>query len=232
MALNYSHAVEVQTTAAYQARNADPISFASEPVLLDKTKSHGLRVWDCGGNLVCYTGEDCCTDGPTYYVNPYTGEVKDGSRRDSTASPTWWSIDSAAILASSTPTTSSVLVSHSATLSLTTPSPSSVIPVSSSPSATASSSPERSQQPSPGLSAAAGAGIGVGSAVGVAGVAVLAWLFLRRRKRRLTQRAQAGQQNNVQGYQHPGADKDRTHDFQGNTPLQELDQGRPRQEME
>ncbi|KAF1852195.1 uncharacterized protein K460DRAFT_352023 [Cucurbitaria berberidis CBS 394.84] len=228
--------------------------------LSPESKIAGLRLWDCGGNIYCYKNETCCSDGPTYYINPFTGEVKDGSQRDSTASPSWWTVDSTAILAGSTASTSrsspeTILSSNSATISVsqagTEPTSNSATtittrastepaassnssPATSKSSSTTVSSPGNSPNSSSSLSVGAGAGIGVGCAAAVVGLAVLVWLFLRERKKRMTLQAQIGQQNSSLGSSPPAVQKYGTHDYAqyGQPPRHELDQGSSRQEME
>lgn len=101
-----------------------------------------------------------------------TGELKNTSEADSDASPTFWSIDSAILLA-----TSSAMDLQ----------PTNSIPTTSSPAISAGTSTtlpssELTPPPSTSLSPGASAGIGVGCGVAVIASGILAWLLIRRRK--------------------------------------------------
>ncbi|KAF5845831.1 hypothetical protein GGP41_009629 [Bipolaris sorokiniana] len=137
------------------------------------TRAHGLAITSCGKNIYCHSPLDtCCTTGPTYFIDPMTGELKNTSEADSDASPTFWSIDSAILLA-----TSSAMDLQ----------PTNSIPTTSSPAISAGTSTtlpssELTPPPSTSLSPGASAGIGVGCGVAVIASGILAWLLIRRRK--------------------------------------------------
>ncbi|KAF1944235.1 hypothetical protein EJ02DRAFT_510374 [Clathrospora elynae] len=205
--------------------------------LSPETMSWRIALKDCGGNLVCYhlPLETCCIDVPLFYVNSLTGEVRDGNAKDSdaTASPTWWSIDTAAILASSTAIDRSRSAALPTTTSLTSveiKSSLSGATASSTPAATSTSIPSDAQRSSGGLYAGTGAGIGIGSAAAVTDIAMLAWLFFRGRKRRRALQAQVAPTYQPRNVWKAGA---RSHvQYQQAEPrLQELDPERSRQEM-
>jgi hypothetical protein len=179
---------------------------------------HGLAIQDCGGNIVCYKNSTCCKDGPNFFVHPFTGEVKDSSLRDTTASPTYWEVVS----------TSSV-ISSSTTLSSSSTSPTTT-------SAASSSAPSDTTTPMShsGLSPGASAGIGVGAGAAVIGLAFLGWLFLRRRKKTRALQTQNEQHDIAPAHQYQeGKDGSYNSGYHEAPPppLLELDQGRPRHEM-
>ncbi|KAJ4298194.1 hypothetical protein N0V90_006093 [Kalmusia sp. IMI 367209] len=148
--------------------------------------STGTLLVDCGKNVFCCGAveESCCDDeSNTYFVDPETGEVKDPSKASATQSPTWWTVDSKALLAA----TSSSSVSSSTDSATELPSSSITAPPSSTPTNTSTSE----QSDSKGLSAGAGAGIGIGAAAGVALVVGLGWWLLKRRKQQNEMQAPA-----------------------------------------
>ncbi|KAF3051751.1 hypothetical protein E8E11_009064 [Didymella keratinophila] len=148
----------------------------------------GVHLTACGNNTFALD-RGLCESSQLYFVDPDTGKVGDPISTSNTASPSTWSINSLAILASqsaasATPLASLPLISVGATATPTnTPAVSSatgtVATVTVTPSAASAESPA-----STGISAGAGAGIGIGAAVAVADIAVLAWLLLRERRRR------------------------------------------------
>ncbi|KAF2833418.1 hypothetical protein CC86DRAFT_415172 [Ophiobolus disseminans] len=176
---------------------------------------HGLAVRDCGGNIVCYFGlpADCCAFGPLYYVNPLTGEVKNASLRDSTAtvSPTYWEVTSSTVISSSTTSPVSTTV-----VSSTTPaSTNTTAPISN---------------PSSKLSARAGAGIGVGAAALLGVFALLVWFCTTRRKKQKAARTQVGPHDSGAAFQYQGTAKSSMHEMPHPQPVSqrhELSEGRP-----
>ena len=170
----------------------------ANPYLHIDYPSTGTLLVDCGKNMYCCGAVDssCCeNDDEHYFVDPETGEVKHPSKAtgaSAKASPTWWTVDSKALLAA----TSMSSASSSATAISTTESanPSTTATAStttSTPSNTSSPAPE--EEKSSGLSAGAGAGIGIGAAAGVALVGGLAWWLLRRKKQQNAYEAPAAQ---------------------------------------
>lgn len=162
--------------------------------LSPETVDHGLSITFCGNNIYCYKPLDtCCLDSSStrYFIDPMTGDVKDESEANSTASPTWWKVDSASILASS-------VFSSQATANPIpiTSTPTSAITATSTPT----SPPVTSQDPSPpshGLSTGASIGIGVGCGVVGVGAGILVWLFLRERRKRRVLEGHVDQGGNV-----------------------------------
>ena len=61
--------------------------------------STGLLVYQCTTNNFCYGSASCCTaaDAKQYFVDPNSGEVSD-STSSSNVEPTWWGVDSVAVL--------------------------------------------------------------------------------------------------------------------------------------
>lgn len=116
-----------------------------------------------------------------YFVDPNSGEVQDAPvGGSSTADPTWWEVDSIAILRAT---------SALSTLPSSVPTSESV--TSSAPSSGASTSVTPASACESGLSA--GAGIGIGCATVGAGIAALVCLLLYKRNHRKLLQAQAAQ---------------------------------------
>ncbi|KAJ4348875.1 hypothetical protein N0V95_005096 [Ascochyta clinopodiicola] len=146
------------------------------------TKSGGIVLNDCGNNVVTY-GAGNCTAGPFYFVDPRDGSTTSMSiSSGSTATASYWSVDTAAALASQSAS------SVSASLASLTAASASATAQSTATSASATSTSPPTQTPTPagpsGLSAGAGAGIGIGAAAAIAGVAALVWLWMRERRKR------------------------------------------------
>jgi hypothetical protein len=129
------------------------------------------------------------------YVNPLTGEVKDAESKDAdaTKTPTWWKVDSVGVLASMRTASASQTVGTSeATTSASaqsTPASSDSVSTASTPTSLSTATPtgagnETNQSSGGGISAGAGAGIGIGATAALTIIALLAWLFLRERKKR------------------------------------------------
>jgi hypothetical protein len=197
-----------------------------------ETLQAGLAIQDCGGNIVCYQQplNTCCQDGPTFYVNPLTGEVKNGSLVDSTAtvSPTYWDLTYTSSVAS----TSSTASAQGTAPAATTSSPTSAT-AASFPNSSATSSPKPSTRLSPG----AGAGIGIGGAALVVGLGLLVWLLLRRHRRSKSTQPGHLSNDNAPAYEYHDPGKVGIHNSYGDHHPQqvwpqELDQGRPRHEMQ
>lgn len=156
----------------------------------DYAPSTGTQVVDCGKNMYCCGAVDssCCdNDDQHFFVDPHNGEVKHPSKAtgaSTTASPTWWTVDSKALLAATSTSSASSASSATATADPTdnssTSSASTTASQTSSETATNTASPP--EEKSKGISAGAGAGIGIGAAAGVALLAGLAWFLLKRRK--------------------------------------------------
>lgn len=193
---------------------------------------------------MCYNetkprSQTCCTDGgPTWFVHPQTGEVKDGKLANTDATPLYWPVElglkellssrlltlsSTATLAS--PTESSAVIDTMATTT-TFPASSRVqddfaaTPTSEASSPTATSTSEGN---SPGLSAGVSAGIGVGCGLLVVGIIGMGWLCRRSRKKRQLSQKQSD-------YQSQWSTKPFVYGHE--VPRHELDPGRPRQELE
>jgi len=132
--------------------------------------SAGKQLTECRNNTVT-VGDSCQTD-VVWFVDPADGTLYNTSLKSSTAAPTYWSIESSAILASATASGSSV-ASSPLSATVTSTGPATAPPVN-----TSSASPSSS-----GLSAGAGAGIGIGAAAALAIAAVVVWLYIRRRRR-------------------------------------------------
>ncbi|KAK7181773.1 hypothetical protein PSPO01_12223 [Paraphaeosphaeria sporulosa] len=154
----------------------------------DYAPSTGTLLVDCGKNMYCCgaVDESCCEDDSQhFFVDPLNGDVKHPSKAtgaSATASPTWWTVDSKALLAATS--TSSASSSSSATSTAESTSESSS--ASTTASQTSTPTPTNTAPPqgegSKGISAGAGAGIGIGAAAAVALLAGLAWFLLKRRK--------------------------------------------------
>jgi hypothetical protein len=197
---------------------------ASHTNVIVEVVEYGVTLTECGGNIVCYNNSSCCTNGgPTYYVDPRTGEVKDGTNKDgiNTSPPTYWDFGSTS---TSLAAASSTLVSQS-TSAFT----------ASSPTGDTTLGPDTAQKSS-SLSAGAGAGIGIGCAAAVAGLAVLGWVLLRRRRKNRVPQAQTDRPDGifVHEYQDMGKTQPQspTYHVHRNTQPQELDGGRRPQELQ
>jgi hypothetical protein len=195
---------------------------------------------------VCYNetkprSQTCCTDGgPTWFVHPQTGEVKDGKLANTDATPMYWPVElglkellsSRLLTLSSTatlvsPTESSAMTD---TMAMTTTFPASsrvqddfavsATSTSDAPSPTATSTFEGTP---PGLSAGVSAGIGVGCGLLVVGIVGMGWLCRRSRKKRQLSRPQSDFQSQWSA---------KPFVYRHEAPHHELDPGRPRQELE
>lgn len=165
---------------------ADP-SWVGCSQLSPETQKAGLAITSCSNNIWCYSQplDSCCSNGPRYFIDPATGEVKNESLADSTAEPKWWKVDSASILAA-TASAASSQVSVQTTSSFPSSTPTSSPSSTPTPSSTSTAPPTPEAPRGPSVAASAGIGIGCGVAAIVAGL--LVWLFLReRRKRRVLQ---------------------------------------------
>lgn len=148
----------------------------------------GTLLTDCGNNIFCCgTGNTkCCDEKKGFYVNPLNGKLTPAASADggSFASPTYWKVDTSAVLASSA-SASRASQSTSTFASTTSLSSSgSATTTGSIATTTATGLPVNTPDPQPsrGLSAGAGAGIGVGCVAALAGIGALIWFFLRKRK--------------------------------------------------
>ncbi|KAJ4371496.1 hypothetical protein N0V83_004714 [Neocucurbitaria cava] len=150
----------------------------------------GLVVYQCQTNVFCYGNSDCCsTNAKQYFVDPTNGDVSDatsvssGASPSATANPTWWAVDSIAVLRA-TSTLSNLPTSIPTIGSMT---------ATSSPTDDSSTSrPTSSSSESKGLSAGAGVGIGIAALAGAEALAALIWLLLRERKKRRVLQSQVG----------------------------------------
>jgi hypothetical protein len=154
----------------------------------DTATSAGTLLVDCGMNMYCCGAveESCCDDeSQHFFVDPLNGDVKHPSKAtgsSASASPTWWTVDSKALLAAtSTSSASSASSATSTSVSASTTGSMSASTTSSSSSTPTNTSPPQ-EEGSKGISAGAGAGIGIGAAAGVVLVAGLVWWLLKRRK--------------------------------------------------
>ena len=174
--------------------------YAINVVTADMAPRTGTLLVDCGKNMYCCGAVDasCCNDDDEhFFVDPNTGEVKHPSKAtgaSATASPTWWTVDSKALLAA----TSSLSPSSSSATSASTTDTSSAFSTSSSystttPTSTPTTSAPPQEEGSKGLSASAGAGIGIGAAAGIALLVGLVWFLLKRRKQKNVYEAPADQ---------------------------------------
>jgi hypothetical protein len=142
----------------------------------------GKQLTECRNNTV--TVGDSCQADVVWFVDPADGTVYNTSLKSSTASPTYWSIDSSAILASATASGSSVISSALSATVTPTSGPGSATVSDTSPTANAPpANTSSAASPPSGLSAGAGAGIGIGAAAAVGIVAVAVWLYIRKRRR-------------------------------------------------
>ncbi|EUC43583.1 hypothetical protein COCMIDRAFT_38519 [Bipolaris oryzae ATCC 44560] len=134
----------------------------------------------CGYNIYCDSSSDtCCETGPTYFIDPMTGEVKNASEDGSNFVPTWWGL-----VSTSLPATVSTIYPQSTDFVSTT---SSLATSSASETSTTSPSSQSTPQPHTHLSPSATVGIGVGCGVAVIAVGILAWLLIFRRKKSKSQ---------------------------------------------
>jgi beta-lactamase regulating signal transducer with metallopeptidase domain len=113
-----------------------------------------------------YGGGTC--GGATIFVDPDTGELHNPATKSNTVSPTTWSMSSLSILAAMSATRTSTL--SMTALATTTATPT----IDDYPHSAVTS----------GLSTAECAGIAVGIAVAVTAIGILAWLFVRERRKR------------------------------------------------
>ncbi|KAH7087110.1 hypothetical protein FB567DRAFT_526934 [Paraphoma chrysanthemicola] len=158
-------------------------------------KDSGVYLENCGGNVVVLYGGNC-TSGPFFFVDPADGKVTGMSTSSgSTATATYWSINTPEALASQSAASlafalavSSALAASSATNSKTR---SDVAPVSSTSASTTPSQTSITTQESSSLSAGAGAGIGIGAIAAIAGTATLVWLWMRARRNERATKAPA-----------------------------------------
>ncbi|KAH8701414.1 hypothetical protein GQ44DRAFT_53918 [Phaeosphaeriaceae sp. PMI808] len=172
----------------------------------------GVSLKECPGNSNVYCCGTCDCTKNLFYVHPFTGEVSSVAEAPSKAAtdkPTWWAVDSTAILAGSTSiarassSIASAAVSSAASLTvsgsaLSTGSSGMTMsfsaPTTTSPPAGATSNTGDNNAPAPsrGLSAGASAGIGVGCTLGAVALGVLGWLFVRERRKRKALQTPAG----------------------------------------
>jgi hypothetical protein len=192
----------------------------------------GTQLTYCGNNTVTGVGESCQT-GVVWFVDPADGTLYNTSEKSSTAQPTWWSIDSSAILASATasgfsitPSSLSATVTPTGSAAVSAASTTATAPSANTPSASPSSS---------GLSTGAGAGIGIGAAAAIAAAAVAVWLYIRRRRRQSASRDQGQKPFEVDTREapYPYSDAQKTvyaHETVAQPPRQELG-GQTRSEL-
>ena len=136
--------------------------------------------------------DSCCDDDSKhFFVDPNNGEVKAPSKAtgaSASASPTWWTVDSKALLAatsmSSASSTPSASVTQSSASEPTGSTTTSATATGETPAPTSSNtSPLGGEKESKGLSAGAGAGIGIGAAAAIALVGGLVWFLMKRKKK-------------------------------------------------
>ncbi|KAH7126657.1 hypothetical protein B0J11DRAFT_526087 [Dendryphion nanum] len=161
----------------------------------------GTLLTDCGRNIFCCgTGATaCCRDGKGFFIDPANGDMTPASlaNNGTLAQPTYWKVDTSAVLAAATAASlSSSTFSSSATTTRSATTASSTGPTSTSTSTTTST-----PSGGGGLSAGAGAGIGIGCAALVGGIIALAWFLIRKRRKQKTQsQAPVAQYQDNNGY--------------------------------
>ncbi|KAF2448267.1 hypothetical protein P171DRAFT_508429 [Karstenula rhodostoma CBS 690.94] len=161
----------------------------------------GTLLVDCGKNMYCCgaVDETCCDDDSEhFFVDPLNGDVKHPSKAtgsSATASPTWWTVDSKALLAATSTSSASSASSATSTSESNTESSASTTASTTASSTASSTSTPPPEEDSKGISAGAGAGIGIGAAAGIALVAGLAWFLIKRRRGKNVYEAPVGQQH-------------------------------------
>lgn len=168
-------------------------------------KATGTLLVDCGKNMYCCGAVDasCCDDDTKhFFVDPENGDVKAPSKAtgaSASASPTWWTVDSKALLAATSMSSSSSTASASITQSSASEATGSTGSTTTSATATGATSTSTNttapagEGESKGLSAGAGAGIGIGAAAAIALVGGLIWFLMKRKKKNNPYEAPADQ---------------------------------------
>lgn len=134
-----------------------------------------MHLTPCGDNVFAYREGKNCSTGVLRFVDPETGAIYDPATRSSTVEPVRWELSNSAILASMSAASRSTSVTSTQTSTSTGASSTLLAPTESPASREASST---------SLPAGAGAGIGIGCAAAFAVMGLLAWSYIRERRKR------------------------------------------------